>query len=119
MNMVFVFGSNSMGNHGAGAAKTALDHYGAVMGEGNGLHGNSYAIDTMSGWNHLVDNVNEFINYAKANPRMSFYVTPIGCGIAGYNTYDIAPLFEDAPFNVALCMDLVCALSPETVCGGE
>lgn len=104
--LVFVFGSNAMGNHGAGAAKTAHEKYGAEMGVGHGLKGNSYAIDTMSGWDPLKRNIDKFIQFAKDNKHMSFYVTPIGCGIAGFNASDVAPLFYDSPFNVALCMEL-------------
>lgn len=104
--LIFVFGSNAMGNHIGGAAKTAHQYYGAEMGVGHGLKGSSYAIDTMSGWEPLKRNVEKFITFACNNPDKCFYVTPIGCGIAGYDTEDISPLFINAPFNVALCMDI-------------
>lgn len=109
--LVFVFGSNARGNHVAGAAKLAQREYGAVNGIGHGMSGSSYAIDTMSGWDALKYNVSNFIRFAQNNPDKCFYVTPIGCGIAGYKTEDIVALFKNAPFNVALCMDLVKALS--------
>lgn len=93
-NEVFVFGSNSKGMHGGGAARYAMEHFGAVLGEGHGLHGSSYAIDSMSGLGILADEVMTFAAFAEANPEKKFLVTPIGCGIAGYNPADIAPLFE-------------------------
>ncbi len=46
---VFVFGSNAQGAHGGGAARFAYDRFGAVWGQGEGLQGQSYGIDTMSG----------------------------------------------------------------------
>lgn len=91
---VFVFGSNSMGMHGGGAARYAMEHFGAVMGEGHGLHGKSYAIDSMSGLAIMAEEVKTFAEFAKKHPTKTFFVTPIGCGIAGYHAEDIAPLFE-------------------------
>ena len=43
---VFVFGSNPEGRHGAGAARVARIHFGAIYGQGEGLQGNAYAIPT-------------------------------------------------------------------------
>lgn len=91
---VFVFGSNAKGIHGGGAARYAMEHFGAVMGEGHGLHGKSYAIDSMSGLEILAEEVKTFADFAKANPQKTFLVTAIGCGIAGYHESEIAPLFE-------------------------
>jgi hypothetical protein len=99
---VFVFGSNAAGIHGAGAARAALDHFGAVMGEGHGLHGQSYAIDTMSGLDALRGEVEVFIRFATERPGLTFLLTPIGCGIAGYTPGEIAPLLADAPENIIL-----------------
>lgn len=93
-NEVFVFGSNAGGMHGGGAARYAMEHFGAVMGEGHGLHGKSYAIDSMSGISVMADEVNTFAEFAKAHPEKMFLVTPIGCGIAGYSASAVAPLFE-------------------------
>lgn len=105
--LVFVFGSNAQGHHAGGAAKTAIEKYGAVWGQGEGFQGNSYAIPTMGTWEELKGSVSRFIEYAKQHPEMCFYLTPIGCGIAGYKPKQIVPLFQDAPFNVAICMDLI------------
>ena len=96
-NEIFVFGSNLAGMHGGGAARIARLHFGAVMGKGVGLQGQSYAIPTMQGGVETIrPYVNDFIDFAKHHPEMQFLVTPIGCGIAGFEAEDIAPLFEKA-----------------------
>lgn len=94
---IFVFGSNLAGMHGGGAAWFAFRRFGAVMGCGVGLQGQSYAIPTMQGGvDTIKPYVDGFIDYAKAHPELFFYVTRIGCGIAGFTDSEIAPLFEDA-----------------------
>ena len=96
-NEIFVFGSNLAGMHGGGAARVARLRFGAVMGQGVGLQGQSYAIPTMQGGTETIQPyVDEFIAYARMNPDKHFLVTPIGCGIAGFEPEDIAPLFEEA-----------------------
>lgn len=96
-NEVFVFGSNIQGKHMSGAAKTAFEKFGAKMGVGLGLQGQSYAIPTMNGDLSSIESyVRTFILYAKNNHKTRFYVTPIGCGIAGYTPEQIAPLFMGA-----------------------
>lgn len=96
-NEIFVFGSNLAGRHGGGAARTAYEKFGAVWGVGVGLRGNSYAIPTMQGGiDTIKPYVDEFIRFAKSNPGLTFYVTRIGCGIAGFGDSEIAPLFDKA-----------------------
>ena len=94
---IFVFGSNLKGMHGGGAAYVALEKFGAKLGQGVGLQGQSYAIPTMQGGvDSIRPYVNEFIAYAKMHTEMKFLVTRIGCGIAGYKDGEIAPLFRNA-----------------------
>ena len=96
-NEIFVFGSNLAGAHGGGAARLAYERFGAVWGEGIGLHGQTYAIPTMQGGVETIrPYVDDFIAYAQQHPSLHFLVTPIGCGIAGFEPEDIAPLFEGA-----------------------
>lgn len=96
-NEVFVFGSNLAGRHAGGAARAALHKFGAIMGQGVGLQGQSYAIPTMHGGvDTIKPYVDEFINFAKSHPELKFYVTRIGCGIAGFKDDEIAPLFAEA-----------------------
>ena len=94
---IFVFGSNLAGAHGGGAARAARLHFGAVMGQGVGLQGQSYAIPTMHGGpDKIKPYVDEFIIFAKQHPELIFLVTPIGFGIAGFRASEIAPLFAMA-----------------------
>jgi hypothetical protein len=96
-NEIFVFGSNLAGAHGGGAARLAYDRFGAVWGQGVGLQGQSYGIPTMHGGVDVIKPyVDEFIAFAKQHPEMKFFVTKIGCGIAGFTTEEMAPLFADA-----------------------
>ena len=105
---IFVFGSNEAGRHGAGAALAARKHHGAIYGRGYGRQGNSYAIPTKDfdlrtlPLSTIRVYVQEFLDYAAAHPELSFYITRIGCGLAGYQDSDIAPMFATAPENCAL-----------------
>lgn len=104
---VFVFGSNSQGLHRGGAARVALTKFGATMGQGEGLQGQSYAIPTMDGLTALAANIRTFVLFAKEHPEMTFLVTRIGCGVAGYRASQVAPLFVGAVDveNIWLPMD--------------
>lgn len=96
-NEIFVFGSNLKGMHGGGAAYIAYRKFGAIMGQGVGLQGQSYAIPTMQGGVETIKPyVDEFIEFAKENRNLTFLVTRIGCGIAGFTDDEISPLFENA-----------------------
>ena len=94
-NEIFVFGSNLAGSHGGGAARLAYEQFGAVWGQGVGLQGQSYAIPTMQGGVETIKPyVDEFIKFALSHSELIFYVTQIGCGIAGFKVAEIAPLFK-------------------------
>ena len=94
---IFVFGSNLAGHHMGGAARAANMKFGAEWGVGVGLTGQSYAIPTMQGGVETIrPYVDEFIEFANQHQNMKFLVTRIGCGIAGFNDEDIAPLFRKA-----------------------
>lgn len=102
---VFVFGSNLEGLHGGGAARTAFKNFGAVMGCGVGLRGQSYAIPTMQGGvDTIAPYVDEFVAFAKNHQDLFFYVTRIGCGIAGFRDREIAPLFSAAVGVENVCL---------------
>lgn len=96
-NEIFVFGSNLQGIHAGGAAHTAHMKFGAVMGNGDGIQGQSYAIPTMQGGVETIKPyVDKFIAFAEGHPELNFLVTRIGCGIAGFTPEEIAPLFSKA-----------------------
>lgn len=100
-NEVLVFGSNEAGIHGAGLAKKARK-FGAVLGQGVGMQGKTYAIPTkdMNIKTLPIDKikpyVDDFIEFANNNLQYKFLVTKLGCGLAGYTAKDIAPLFAEA-----------------------
>ena len=112
-NEVFVFGSNLKGEHIGGAARLAYEKFGAVWGLGVGLAGQSYAIPTMHGGvDAIKPYVDQFIEMAKVMKDKKFYVTKIGCGIAGFKIEEMAPLFKGALEleNVALPREFVMEL---------
>lgn len=94
---IFVFGSNLQGAHGGGAARLAYQRFGAIWGQGTGLQGQSYGIPTMQGGiGTIKPYVDEFIDFARQHVELTFLVTEIGCGIAGFTPEEIAPLFLQA-----------------------
>lgn len=105
-NEVFVYGANEAGRHGAGAAKQAMK-WGAKYGV-FGFSGQTYGIPTKDA--HVITlpldqiryYVNRFIDFALTRPDLTFLVTEIGCGLAGYKVEDIAPMFSVVPDNVKL-----------------
>lgn len=105
MKMVFVFGSNESGIHGAGAAKYAYEKKGARWGKCYGHLGDSFAIPTKDEFietmplERIQQYVEGFLAYAKGHRKVNFQVTCIGCGLAGLKHKDIAPMFKDAPSN--------------------
>ena len=112
-NEIFVFGSNLAGAHCGGAARLAYERFGAVWGEGVGLYGQTYAIPTMQGGvEPIKPYVDAFIRFAKEHNRLTFLVTRIGCGIAGFRDEEIAPLFMDAidVENIILPIEFVTCL---------
>lgn len=110
MSEIFVFGSNREGRHGKGAALEARLKHGAKNGYPDGPQGSSYAIVTKELRRYLppVDldevkaGVDNFKIYARNHPHLTFRVTPIGCGLAGFKPAQIKPLFAGCPSNVIL-----------------
>lgn len=103
-NEIFVFGSNTEGRHGKGAALTARTKFRAIYGQSKGLQGQSYAIitkDLSKGYrsvriDFIKEQVEEFIEFALNNKHLTFYVTEIGCNLGGFKHSEIAPLFKKA-----------------------
>jgi len=99
-NEYFVFGSNEGGYHDGGAARVAVEKFNAIYEKPFGIQGNSFAIPTLDkDFKQLsLEKIKTYIHIAEAifeaNPDNIFYVTKIGCGIAGFDIKDIAPLFE-------------------------
>lgn len=93
---IFVFGSNKQGMHGGGAAWVAHKKFGAEWGVGEGLTGRTYALPTMEGAASMKKAVEQFTDCARRHPELTFLVTAVGCGIAGYTPREVAPLFRTA-----------------------
>ena len=108
--MIFVYGSNRQGRSGAGAALYAVRHHGAEYGVAEGPTGNAYAIITKElrrGYppvtlGEVREGVQRFLEYARTHYDLTFQVTRIGCGLAGFREEEIAPLFSGAPPNCQL-----------------
>ena len=101
-NEIFIFGSNLSGKHGKGAAKTALS-WGAKYGQASGIQGKTYGIPTKDASirrtlsiEEIKPFVDDFIEWAKYHSGNIFYVTEIGCGLAGLKPKEVAPLFKEA-----------------------
>lgn len=117
-NTVFVFGSNPEGRHGAGAAKIARVHFGAVYGQGEGLQGHSYAIPTKdlrvtfnNGYKsippeRITDSIRKMYLCARQNPDKKFkvaYRNTYTRSLNGYTGIEMIRMFLDAgeiPENV-------------------
>ena len=106
-DMIFVFGSNEGGIHGAGAAKFAFEHKGARWGKPFGIAGNSFAIPTKDRTikhtlplDKISTYVDQFLAFADGVREVEFQVTCIGCGLAGLKHEDVAPMFRMATKNV-------------------
>lgn len=116
MNKIFVFGSNLAGIHGAGSAKEAHLKWGAKWGEGIGRTGQAYAIPTKDEKlrplpiEKIEDHVKVFLDYTFQHKDLEFQVVAIGCGLAGFQPYQIAPLFRYASNNVTLPLEFLGAL---------
>ena len=103
---IFVFGSNTAGRHGAGAALFAKKEHGAVYGVGEGITGDSYALPTCDErfralpLGTISGHVDKFLAVARERQDLIFDLTRVGCGLAGYAEGDIRPMFDSAPDNV-------------------
>lgn len=116
---VFVFGSNTAGRHGKGAALFARQQRGAIYGQGEGLQGNSYAIPTKGqlpdrtlvplSLPEIRKHVQRFLAFAASRPDLQFEVTPIGCGLSSYAPEEIGPMFRGAPVNCRLPAEFTAA----------
>lgn len=103
---IFVFGSNLAGRHGKGAALFAKQNFGAVYGQGEGLQGQSYAIPTKGyrletlSLQRINWYIQQFLEFAIDHQELTFHVTPVGCGLAGYKKEQIKPMFYKTPENI-------------------
>lgn len=110
---IFVFGSNTDGRHGKGAAKFAMQKFGAVWGDAEGLTGRCYALPTVGrnlskmSVDRVKIHVARFLKFAAKHPELTFLVTLVGCGLAGHKIKDIGPMFAERLPNVILPKEFV------------
>jgi len=110
---IFVFGSNLAGVHGGGAARYAVEKHGAIVGQGEGLQGTSYALPTKDKFIQTLDlayvhqYVKRFMHFARLSPGYTYMVTKVGCGLAGLTPEQIAPMFTGRPSNVRLPIEFL------------
>jgi hypothetical protein len=97
---IIVVGTNANGLHGAGAALYAMQHFGLKWGQAEGLSGQTYALPTMEGMASFAQAALRFQMYAELTPDLTFLLTKVGCGIAGYDEKLVMDLFKAAPVNV-------------------
>jgi hypothetical protein len=103
---IFVFGSNLAGIHAGGAARDALEFYGATTGVGQGISGRSYALPTKRSpfislsLEEIKTQVDIFVQFASSNPKMKFYLTSVGTNIAGFTVHEVASIFTEIPMNI-------------------
>ena len=109
-NQIFVFGSNMNGNHAGGAARLAVEKFGAIMGRAEGIQGQSYAIPTLDenmekvAEEDLINYLANLRHFANEHPEKEFLLTAIGTGIAGFDTNYMAymVLRANLPGNVTI-----------------
>ena len=107
-NTVFVFGSNLAGQHDDGAARVAAHYFGALKGVARGWMGQSFAIPTLNEHlqsmplSQIAHYVNDFKIYTQNHRNNRYFITALGCGMAGYKVSEIAPLFKGISDNVIL-----------------
>lgn len=98
---ILVFGSNLAGRHGAGAAKLAVNHYGARHGVGFGQEGRSFAWPTkdaqiqtlpLTKIQYYADLMRTYMHHRLRDAHQRYWFTAVGTGLAGYEHRDIAPM---------------------------
>lgn len=117
-NTIFVFGSNPEGIHGAGAAKVAMENFGAIYGIGEGLQGHAYALPTKdlrvkenNGYRsiskeQIIKNIQKLYHCAKEHPTLNFkiaYRNIESITLNGYSGIEMINMFDEAgeiPKNV-------------------
>lgn len=114
-NQIFVFGSNTQGRHGKGAAKIAKEKFGAIYGQAEGIQGQSYAIVTKDltiddkknpsrTKEQIIQQIHNLYEYAKCNSDKEFLIAYSGVGknLNYYSNEDMACMFasEFIPYNI-------------------
>lgn len=109
-NGIFVFGANTEGRHGLGAAKTAKEKFGAVYGR-TGLINKSYGIITKDlnrnfhpsvSKEFIINQIESLYTLAIITPEKDYYVAYQGVGknLNAYSPQEMADMFREAMFVI-------------------
>jgi hypothetical protein len=106
-NGIFVFGSNTEGRHGKGAALVAFYHFGAIYGKSIGPQGRSFAIVTKNlrakvhpsiPRVYIEIQIKDLYNTAYQNSDKLFYVAyGTGKNLNAYSPREMADMFSCVP----------------------
>lgn len=106
--VVNVFATDVDGLHQNTEAERAVNQWGALVGNGEGPSGLSYAIPVYNSEGkvrpieQLRGPIRRFLEYASKNKKTIFKVSRLGCDLFGYDDFDVAPYFTNAPDHVIL-----------------
>lgn len=106
-NEIFVFGSNLLGRHMGGAARLARRVFNAETGVAEGLTGQAYAFPTLDEEMRRVSSgllrtsFVRLLNFALEHPMLKFYLTEVGCGIAGWQVDTVRELLWEAVKSIS------------------
>jgi len=115
-NQIFVFGSNTEGKHGAGAALWARINAGAIYGQPYGFHGDTfgacYSIVTKDlnikeqpsiPEEHIVNQIKWLYAIAKTIPYKEFIIAYSGTrpNLNGYSNLEMAKMFKQAGVDMS------------------
>lgn len=106
-NGIFVYGANTEGRHGLGAAKVAREKFGAIYGK-TGLQGQSYGIITkdLRATSHpsvsieaITKQIGDLYRFAETRQDLEFYVAYSGKGknLNNYTPREMADMFASFP----------------------
>lgn len=98
-NEIFVFGSNLAGVHGSGSASYARMFFGARLGIGEGITGQSYALPSKitpshyMSWVQFEKHIQIFLKTAQERPDLLFWLSKVGTGSAKFKEEAVAAAF--------------------------
>jgi len=108
-NQIFVFGSNTQGRHGKGAALQARK-FGAIYGQASGLQGQTWAIITKDltkkvhpsiSREKIREQIEELYKYAREHPELEFLIAySTGPNLNGYTPEEMGEMFGGPPDNI-------------------
>lgn len=122
-NQIFVFGSNTQGIHGAGAARFACNNFGAIYGHFSGTMGQSYGIVTKDLTKDIhpsikpqfiIDQIESLYYLAEVLNNKEYLIAyNTNPNLNGYTPAQMATMFKFAALN--RCIDKLTSISDNIV----